>query len=592
MPRVFVSYSWDNDEHKTWVGDLSFQLRKAGIDVKLDQWDLQLGDSLTHFMEREIIEADRVLIVCTPTYKNKSDARIGGVGYEESIISGEILATGNQRKFIPILRKGDKDSAIPTGLKGKLFADLRSDDQQAVKHLIETILGRLAAPPPLGQAVHVGLESALPSTPNHAVLPSLGQPAPDSSFEDQILSLIVREAAETGEKYVQLSSALKGRDYTQDELEDALELLAGDGLLELDDMIGGETLTVPVRAFEHIPTAVGFDLEAIATRLARFVADHGPSTGPQAAEGLDEPPERINWAAEYIDHHGLAEVERGAGTRPFQFFEIIPTARTRKLFRNQGLKQLRTASPPVSMTSRLVAPRIQEISARAADTTWLSVFLVPADANPITVDVDAKETRLALNAIHLPEEANGVNGTNINVYHTRPYRLGLINEDLREIASGRGHYSEIRQDGLIEIAVCLEDSVKEVSEFHGNDRDPTPMGRLIRYTDLAHCVLTLVKEIGSLASRLGLSAPSVLTVVLTGTTRMKLYSQLDWGLPVLGYPVGEGVLEIQRHILDYKNLESEAEPVIKYLARCFGMFLPSVWDNEGRLVRPENTASN
>ncbi len=37
-------------------------------------------------MERSITGSDYVLIVCTPTYKQKADARVGGVGYEGHII--------------------------------------------------------------------------------------------------------------------------------------------------------------------------------------------------------------------------------------------------------------------------------------------------------------------------------------------------------------------------------------------------------------------------------------------------------------------------------------------------------------------------
>ncbi|GEM_PF-2573844 len=597
MPRVFVSYSWEGPAHQEWVSNFAFRLRKAGIDVKLDHWDLQLGDSLTHFMEREITEADRVLIVCTPTYKEKSDARTGGVGYEEGIISSELLASGNQRKFIPILREGDQNSAIPTGLKGKLFANLRSDDEQAIQRLIDTILGKLVGPPPLGQpdpAPGISSDSSPHEQDAHT---SIDQPAGASNLEDQILTLLIKEAATTGQKYVQLASVLQDRHFAPEEVNDAIELLAEDGLLELDDMLGGDpylwdSVTVPVEAFERVPAAVGFDLETTATRLARYVFDHGSSTGPQVAEGLGEPPARLNWAAAYIEHHGLAEVERNAGTHPFEFSEISPTARTRKLFRDIGLTQPQLASNRASAFSGLIVPRIQEVKARAEGAAWLSVFLAPGDDSPVTIDVDAKETFAALNAIRLPEEADGVNGTNINVYHTRPYSRGLINEDLRELASGRGHYSEIRQDGLLELAVCLDSSVKQVSEYPGDDDAPTPLGRLMRYTDLAHCVLTLVREIGALSSRLALSSPSVLTVVVTGTSGMRLYSRVEFDQPVLGHPVRDEVLEFQRPLLDCKTLDIEAEAALRYLVRCFGMFLPSVWDSKGKLIRPDRFPSN
>ena len=37
--RVFVSYSWDSNEHKQWVKRLSTKLRSDGVDVTIDQWN-------------------------------------------------------------------------------------------------------------------------------------------------------------------------------------------------------------------------------------------------------------------------------------------------------------------------------------------------------------------------------------------------------------------------------------------------------------------------------------------------------------------------------------------------------------------------
>lgn len=78
-------------------------------------------------METEITNADYVLIICTENYKTKADLRKNGVGYEGDIISGEILANHNKKKFIPVLRKGTVFSSILTFLQGKLAIDLSSE---------------------------------------------------------------------------------------------------------------------------------------------------------------------------------------------------------------------------------------------------------------------------------------------------------------------------------------------------------------------------------------------------------------------------------------------------------------------------------
>ena len=124
MKSVFVSYSWEDKDHNEWVKNLASKLRKDGIDAKLDQWELTPGDQLTEFMEKSIRENDYVLVICTPTYKLKSDKRKGGVGYEGDIITSEIFGKKNHRKFIPLLRKGSWIESAPSWLLGKYYIDM------------------------------------------------------------------------------------------------------------------------------------------------------------------------------------------------------------------------------------------------------------------------------------------------------------------------------------------------------------------------------------------------------------------------------------------------------------------------------------
>src|SRR2546426_12722967 len=119
-PRVFISYSHEEPEHDSWVLELAASLRKNGVDAALDQWDLRPGQDTTLFMESQIRDSDFVVLVCTPTYAKKSNISRGGVGYEKNIISAEMLQSQDLRpKFIPVLRKGDFQTALPTYLGSK-----------------------------------------------------------------------------------------------------------------------------------------------------------------------------------------------------------------------------------------------------------------------------------------------------------------------------------------------------------------------------------------------------------------------------------------------------------------------------------------
>ena len=151
-PKVFISYSWDDDSHKKWVKDLATRLRQDHVDVTLDQWKLVHGDRLTEFMETAIRSNGHILIVCTPAYKKKSDERTSGVGYEGDVMTAEVLTTQNHRKFIPVLRSGRRSESMPSWLSGKLDVDLCGNpySESNYQDLLATLHNRRETAPPLG----------------------------------------------------------------------------------------------------------------------------------------------------------------------------------------------------------------------------------------------------------------------------------------------------------------------------------------------------------------------------------------------------------------------------------------------------------
>jgi hypothetical protein len=150
-PKVFLSYSWDSEEHKQWVRDLGARLRGAGILLNLDEWEVRPGDQLPHYMERAVRESDFVLCACTQRYKARFDGRTGGAGYEANLMSAEALATGNERKFIALLRGGEPREALPSWLLGKKFFDFRGSpySEQSYELLVSSLHGLLPEAPPV-----------------------------------------------------------------------------------------------------------------------------------------------------------------------------------------------------------------------------------------------------------------------------------------------------------------------------------------------------------------------------------------------------------------------------------------------------------
>ena len=128
-PKVFISYSWDNDNnenHKNWVLKLATDLRHHGVDVILDQWDARLGNDLAFFMEQGLTNSQLVICICSAQYTVKANQTKGGVGYEKRIISTDLISDANRDYVIPIIRN-NPGKTVPIFLKGLKYADFTDD---------------------------------------------------------------------------------------------------------------------------------------------------------------------------------------------------------------------------------------------------------------------------------------------------------------------------------------------------------------------------------------------------------------------------------------------------------------------------------
>lgn len=112
-PVVFISYSWDNEDHKAWVKKLSDDLRtRYSVYTLLDQ-NSRGGYDLITFMTKGVERADRVLLIGTSEYRKKSELyEEGGVKYEDQLITTALYHKMGSSKFIPVLREGKFDTSF------------------------------------------------------------------------------------------------------------------------------------------------------------------------------------------------------------------------------------------------------------------------------------------------------------------------------------------------------------------------------------------------------------------------------------------------------------------------------------------------
>lgn len=239
IPKVFVSYSHDSQDHKKWVLDLAIRLRSNGVDAIIDQWELKPGDDLPHFMETHLANSDYVLMICSDRYVSKANSGTGGVGYEKMIVTADLMRNIDSNKVIPVIRQRGTHN-VPTFLKTKLFLDFSRDDdfEFSFDELIRTLHhSRLYPKPPVGNNPFAHVEDIRPEKTGDSL--------------KKLMEIVVQDYEE-GEDFSDRDSVKERMDISRIMLDLLVRESAEKGLVELD--INGDlvlTETGKFYAIEH-----------------------------------------------------------------------------------------------------------------------------------------------------------------------------------------------------------------------------------------------------------------------------------------------------------------------------------------------------
>lgn len=222
IPKVFVSYSHDSINHKKWVMELATRMRNNGIDSIIDQWELKPGDDLPHFMETHLADADKIIMVCSENYVEKSNLGLGGVGYEKMIITSNLLKNIDQNKVIPIIKQ-TSTKKVPTFLQTKLYIDfsINSNYEFSFDELIRTIHDS-----PIYQKPTIG------NNPFKEIDNSSIQKNHDEILE--IMKVIVDAFDNTAEKYILYKNLRRNFDASRILLDILLEKITDLGYIMRD----------------------------------------------------------------------------------------------------------------------------------------------------------------------------------------------------------------------------------------------------------------------------------------------------------------------------------------------------------------------
>lgn len=154
-PKVFISYSHDSVEHGNKVWAFAERLRTEGIDCILDQYETSPPEGWPRWMDKQIRDADFVLMICSEIYYKRvmGEEKPGtglGIRWEGSLIYQHIYNAGSvNNRFIPVLFANGGFGHIPTPLQGATH--YRVDDNGEFDRLYWRLRGVATQKPTLGK---------------------------------------------------------------------------------------------------------------------------------------------------------------------------------------------------------------------------------------------------------------------------------------------------------------------------------------------------------------------------------------------------------------------------------------------------------
>jgi hypothetical protein len=162
-PIVFISYTQETDVHNARVLSLAQRLRSEGIDCRIDKFVAGTpSEGWPLWMERQVKEANFVLIICTATYLRRYDAHeVSGKGlggtWEALLIRQDLYeGQGLNRKFIPVCLDVSRVEDIPKPLRPVTRYTLDDGYEALYRHLTDQ---------PAVVAAPLGVKRVLPPNP-------------------------------------------------------------------------------------------------------------------------------------------------------------------------------------------------------------------------------------------------------------------------------------------------------------------------------------------------------------------------------------------------------------------------------------------
>lgn len=313
-PKVYLAHA---TEDKAVARPLAEHLMANGVEVWLDEWDIEAGESLRQQMENGLEGMTHFVVILTPDALTKPWVAM-------EIDAGIIRKIGGESHFLPLL-VGVEPSELPIFLRTMLGIRFDPSDPAQLKSLVDRIHG-VSRRPPMG------------------AVPSYVKPAPSG------LSGWSPAAIEVGRYLTGESQSAMLRD----PMKTLDELVAGTGLSEDDvriavlDLKSAGYLWEANIAGHYAPQAAMFtdfdeefmpfspkaDAAALASRMMEGT-ERVSETKVLAAD-LGWEPRRINSAICYLQRAGAILDRTALASAPWRAVQLIRTDETLRFARSRA----------------------------------------------------------------------------------------------------------------------------------------------------------------------------------------------------------------------------------------------------------------
>ncbi|MEU3956090.1 SEFIR domain-containing protein [Streptomyces achromogenes] len=388
VPRVFISYSHDSDEHRERVLGFIQALRRNGVDAWADFFvESTPPTNWPVWMQRQVENAEYVLSVVTETYARRfNQNEIPGIGagvrWEGTLITADIYYSTNDKvKYIPVIFSPDDFEHIPTPLKvTNRYLVSPGDDSSLIPLLRQLLQAPEFIPAQIGEA---------PSLISREIGSSVSQNI-DPRIESSIL-LSDTDPNEALDNLTELLNQLRGQQ----------RAVAYCAMGEIYQRMGfwAPALSVYHRALESTPDKQTAEVAARNIRLAieameSFFRDGGPVDTAQKfvravkkgkfnrAWGLLTPKLRLVLAQAWIwankDHESLVPFDRDELAKSLS--TIKPNHPLAKSFTATQLYEFQTSFPSIDETWGAAS------NPRPIGVDYELVVLSPADGDLMVFD--------------------------------------------------------------------------------------------------------------------------------------------------------------------------------------------------------------